>query len=126
MALITCRGRVWMNQRKETLLKNLWVYLLAENAQGSADVEKALKSAGIQAAFRDGLGNARHVFTHRVWNMTLYHYAAETSDCREGRFVTLSEMRALPLPTAMRAAREQAEKLLTENLGASAAPAALT
>ena len=44
--------------------------------------------------------------------MTLYHYIAETSACREGRFVTLDEMRALPLPTAMRAAREQAEKLL--------------
>ena len=112
VALVTCGDKIWMVQRKETLLKNLWVYLLAENAGKSADIEKALKSAGIRAAFQGALGTARHVFTHRVWNMTLYHYIAQTPACREGRFVTLDEMRALPLPTAMRAAREQAEKLL--------------
>ena len=112
VALITCGNRVWMAQRKEALLKNLWVYLLTENAQNHADVEKNLKSLCIRAAFQGTLGKSRHVFTHRVWNMTLFHFAAETIDCREGRFVTLSEMRALPLPTAMRAAKEEAEKLL--------------
>ena len=112
VAIITCQGKVWMTQRKETLLKNLWVYLLAENAESPADVEKALKSAGIRAAFQGPLGTARHVFTHRVWNMTLYHWLAENDGCREGKFFTLDEMRALPLPTAMRAAKEQAEKLL--------------
>ncbi len=118
VSLVTCGDKVWMTQRKEALLKNLWVYLLVEtagkNAEKNADMEKALKSIGVRAAFQSNLGTARHVFTHRVWNMTLYHYAAETSDCREGRFVTLSEMRALPLPTARRAAKEQAERLLTE------------
>ena len=114
VALVTCRDKIWMIQRKETLLKNLWVYLLVENTGNPADMEKALKSAGIRAAFQGTLGTARHVFTHRVWNMTLYHYIAENPACREGRFVTLSEMRALPLPTAMRAARERAEKLLGE------------
>ena len=112
VALVTYKNKVWMTQRKETLLKNLWVYLLTENAEGPADVEKALKNIGIQATFRETLGTARHVFTHRVWNMTLYHYAAENAACREGKFVTLSEMRTLPLPTAMRAAKEQAERLL--------------
>lgn len=112
VALVTCGDRVWMTQRKEALLKNLWVYLLSENAADAAALEKALKALGIRAVFQGALGNARHVFTHRVWNMTLYHYRAETAECREGRFVSLEEMRALPLPTAMRAAREQAEKLL--------------
>ena len=112
VALVTCGDKVWMIQRKEALLKNLWVYLLTETAEKNADIEKALKSAGIRAAFQDTLGTARHVFTHRVWNMTLYHYLAEIPACREGRFVTLLEMRALPLPTAMRAAKEQAERLL--------------
>ncbi len=112
VAIITCQGKVWMCQRKETLLKNLWVYLLAESAENPADVEKPLKSAGIQASFQGLLGTARHVFTHRVWNMTLYHYYAESARCREGQFFTLEEMHALPLPTAMRTAKEQAEKLL--------------
>ena len=114
--LVTCGDKIWMTQRKETLLKNLWVYLLVETAgktaEKTADMEKALKSIGVRAAFQSNLGTARHVFTHRVWNMTLYHYIAETSSCREGRFVTLDEMRALPLPTAMRAARQHAEALL--------------
>ncbi|MBR3739972.1 MAG: A/G-specific adenine glycosylase [Clostridia bacterium] len=112
VALITCGNKVWMTQRKEALLKNLWVYLLTENAESPADVEKAMKNLGIRAVFQGVLGAARHVFTHRVWNMTLYHYVSESTDCREGRFLTLEEMRALPLPTAMRAAKERAEKLL--------------
>ena len=113
VAIITCQGKVWMTQRKETLLKNLWVYLLAESAESPADVEKALKNAGVRAVFQGPLGTARHVFTHRVWNMTLYHYLAEKTDCREGKFFTLDEMRALPLPTAMRAAKERAERLIS-------------
>ena len=113
VALVTCGDKVWMTQRKEALLKNLWVYLLAENAAKPADIEKALKSLGIRAAFQAPLGTARHVFTHLVWNMTLYHYIAETTECREGRFVSLEEMRALPLPTAMRAAKTQAKRLLS-------------
>ncbi len=114
VALITCGERIWMTQRREALLKNLWVFLMAENAGQPDGVEKALKSAGVRAEFQEELGTARHVFTHRIWNMTLYRYAAENADCREGRFVTLREMRALPMPTAMRAAREKAERLLTE------------
>ena len=113
VVIVTCRGRVWMTRRKETLLNGLWVYHLTENAQSSADAEKAIKSLGLHAALRKDLGHARHVFTHRVWNMTLYHFEAENEDCREGRFVTLDEMMALPMPTAMKAAREQAVRLLT-------------
>ena len=114
VALITCRGRVWMNQRKETLLKNLWVYHLTENCESRPEAEKAIRNLGLRASFQMELGKARHVFTHRVWNMTLYHYEAESMDCKEGRFVTLNEMNALPIPTAMKAAKEQAMRLLAE------------
>ena len=112
VAIVTCQGRVLMTQRKEALLKKMWVYALKENAETPEAMEKALEALGVRASLRAVLGQARHVFTHRVWHMTLYHFAAETPACREGRFVTLAEMQALPLPTAMRAAREQAEKLL--------------
>lgn len=113
VALITCGGRIWMRQRTETLLQGLWVYHLTENA---ADPEKAMAALGIRAALQQKKGQARHVFTHRVWNMTVYHYQAERADCREGRFVTLEEMRALPIPTAMRAAKEWAAELLTPRI----------
>ena len=116
VALITCQGRIWMNQRKETLLKNLWVYHLTENDENRQDMEKAIKALGIRASYTSGLGSARHIFTHRVWNMTLYHFEAASAECREGRFVTLNEMNALPIPTAMKAAKEQAAKLLTPEI----------
>ena len=110
--IVTCRGRVWMRERKEALLRGLWVYCLAEGGKQN-DAEKALASLGIQAEHRQNLGHARHVFTHRIWNMTVYHFEADSTNCKEGRFVSLPEMLSLPMPTAMRFAREQALKLLT-------------
>ena len=112
VALVTCRGKVWMQERREALLRGLWVYCLAEGGKQN-DAEKALASLGIQAKYRQTLGPARHVFTHRVWNMTVYHFEAESLNCKEGRFVSLPEMLSLPMPTAMRIAREHALRLLT-------------
>ena len=116
VALITCKNKIWMNQRQETLLKNLWVYQLTEGAESRTDIEKAMKNLGIQAVFRKELGKARHIFTHRVWHMALYHYEAEATACKEGRFVTLWDMLSLPVPTAMKAAKEQAVRLLTPEI----------
>jgi len=113
VALITCQGRIWMAQRKEALLRSLWVYQLTEGAESLSDVEKAQRGLGISARLLGEAGRARHVFTHRIWNMTVRHYAADSLDCREGRFVTREEMNALPIPAAMRAARQWAEELLT-------------
>ena len=110
--LITCHGRIWMTQRKEALLNHLWVYALSAD-EPDGDPEQPLKALGIQAERQADLGPARHVFTHRVWNMRLFHDRAGSAACRSGRFVTLSEMQALPMPTAMRAAREAAFRLLT-------------
>lgn len=113
VALVTCRGRILMTQRKEALLKGLWVYPLIDGARTPAQVEKGLKALGVRAACGEALGTARHVFTHRVWQMTIFPCQAADAACREGRFVSLSEMNALPLPTAMRAARAHAVDLLT-------------
>lgn len=113
VSLITCQGRIYLRQRKETLLGGLWVYHLTEDAKDLADVEKAQKALGLRARYAQTLGTARHVFTHRVWNMTVYHYEAEEPICREGGFFTLREMEKLPIPTAMRAARAFAAELLT-------------
>ncbi|MDO5326144.1 MAG: A/G-specific adenine glycosylase [Clostridia bacterium] len=110
--LVTCRGRIWMCERKEALLRGLWVYCLAEGGK-QEDTKKALESLGIQAKCLQTLGPARHVFTHRIWNMTVYHFETDSMNCREGRFVSLPEMLSLPMPTAMRTAREWALRLLT-------------
>ena len=112
VSLVTCRDRIFMTQRKEALLKGLWVYHLTES-KNRADVEKSLKSLGIRGQFQEALGPARHIFTHRIWNMTLCHFRAETTDCREGKFVSADEMALLPIPTAMRTAKEKALALLS-------------
>ena len=112
VALVLCHGRILVQQRKEALLNGLWVYPLIE-ASTPAGIEKALKSQGVSACYREKLGDARHVFTHRVWQMTIHLLTAEEPACREGQFVSLREMDALPMPTAVRSAREQARTLLT-------------
>lgn len=114
VALVTCHGHILMQQRKEALLNGLWVYPLAENARQPDEIEKSLKSLGVHAHFRAPLGSARHVFTHRVWQMTLYHFEADGAPT--DAFFSLSAMRALPMPTAMRAAREHAVRLLTPRI----------
>ncbi|MBR1586030.1 MAG: A/G-specific adenine glycosylase [Clostridia bacterium] len=113
VVIVTCHGRVLMTQRKEALLNGLWVYPLIEGAGDRAAIEKGLKSLGVHAAFRAELGPARHIFTHRVWQMTLYHYEADAPQSKEGSFVSLPRMLALPLPTAIRAAKAHAVRLLT-------------
>ena len=77
-----------------------------------ASFAAGLKALGVRAACGEALGTARHVFTHRVWQMTIFPCQAADNACREGRFVSLSEMNALPLPTAMKAAREWALQIL--------------
>ena len=112
VALVTWRDKIWMTERRESLLKGLWVYALLENAGTPREIEKSLKALGIQAQYQSALPPARHVFTHRVWNMTLHHLEADGPACRQGRFVTYAEMQALPMPTAMRAAKSIASLLL--------------
>ena len=113
--LVTWKNTVFMTQRKEALLRNLWVFCLAENAGDEEARQKALRSYGLKARLVRELGKARHVFTHRVWQMTLYHYEALSDACKGGRFVSAKEMEALPLPTAVRAAREKTLALLMES-----------
>lgn len=51
-------------------------------------------------------GDARHIFTHQIWQMKLYTVQVdEDASAPEGWcFVTLPEMNDLTLPTAIKAA----------------------
>ena len=109
--LIACGERIWMRQRQESLLNGLWVYHLTESDR-LADAEAAAQRLGMEITLQKRLGTARHVFTHRIWNMTVYHCQARLPQCKEGKFVTAAEMAALPIPTAMHSPRAWAEELL--------------
>jgi len=117
VALVTHKGKILVQQRDAALLRGLWVFLLLENDDTPDGLLKKLHSMGIEATLKAPLGEARHIFTHRIWNMKLYHFeAAEIVKKASCRFVTAQELAALPLPTAMKAARKQAMELLDTHM----------
>ncbi|MBO2516139.1 MAG: A/G-specific adenine glycosylase [Clostridiales bacterium] len=100
-------GRVLMQQREQTLLKGLWTYLLFENKDRD-QILSELKRAGIECVFLREMGKAVHVFTHRIWNMTIFEceMRPELNVPAGYLAVTKNEMEKLPMPVAMKAARK--------------------
>ncbi|MCL2501083.1 MAG: A/G-specific adenine glycosylase [Defluviitaleaceae bacterium] len=98
-------GRVLMKRRTEGLLKGMWVYYLIE---GDADVTsdlvgQKLKSMGYTSAQIERKCNARHTFTHRIWDMTCYEvHIKENHAIEDYRFITPDEATKLALPAAMK------------------------
>ncbi len=106
VALVTRNQRVLVAKRNEALLRGMYVYILMEGITQKSQVAKALAALGLRVKFCEQYENARHVFTHRVWNMTIWHFEAE-NDCTPPGclWVDSAEHDALPIPTAVRAAR---------------------
>ena len=105
--LIRSSGRVLMRLRTERLLQGLWCFPMIE---GDLSPEELLTTIRKKFHFSStGLveaGSARHVFTHQIWNMSLYTTDAEASASAPAgyEFVTLDRLKVLPLPVAMNAA----------------------
>ena len=110
--LITCKNKIMLHQRKEALLKNLWVYPLTEDIFTEDEVRNALRKMGLNPLAVRRLNRARHVFTHRVWQMQLWHAEVETAAEKAGPWFTFEQMQSLPIPTAVKAARAAAEEIL--------------
>lgn len=117
LLLVFSEGRVLILRRKERLLGGLWVFpdMQHEGETGEANALcDALNQMGISAVYDGMLGRARHVFTHIIWEMDVHALLADTPVPVEGcRWATADELNALPLPTAVSYAREQAIKRLT-------------
>ena len=107
--LVSSRGRVLIMQRKEKLLGGLYVFpdvLLGDAPADPAVLCARMDALGLRTAYDGALGHARHVFTHIIWEMELYALEAECpAEVDGGRWVTAQELAALPLPTAVKAAR---------------------
>ena len=107
VCLIFSGDRVLMRQRTEALLHGLWAFPMAEGKttlrQLPAQVRKLTKLSvsDVQSA-----GEAKHVFTHQVWQMRLYTMqAGQEAQAPDGyAFVPVGQMKALAIPTAMKAA----------------------
>ncbi len=113
--LILSGDRILMRQRTEAMLNGLWVYPMCEGRHS----EKELASVVRKLVHTDPddiaeAGEAKHVFTHQVWNMRLMEvHVPEDAQTPGGmRFVMYEEMEALAIPTAMKAAHLLAKQLL--------------
>ena len=114
VALVFHQDRVLLHRREERLLQGLWCFPGFDHAVSPSEVEKHLRKLSITARFVEEVGGARHVFTHIIWDMHLLRFQAQSPACPEGwRFVSKAELDALPLPTAMKAARAFADKALS-------------
>ena len=107
VCLVFSGDRVLMRQRTEAMLRGLWVFPMAEGKfalrQLPAVVKKQLKLTVAQVA---SAGEAKHVFTHQVWQMQLYTMSVpENAQPPAGyRFIPVAEMGDLAIPTAVKAA----------------------
>ena len=112
--LIFSGEKVLMRQRTETMLHGLWVFpMLPGHTDNPADfgAQMHMNLRNVRPA-----GDAKHVFTHQIWRMKLYQMDAPDADAPKGyRFVTLNEMNALTIPTAMKTAGKVARARLEEN-----------
>lgn len=104
--LVFCKDRVLITKRKEKLLGGLFVFPDVLNENDPARLCAALQAQGICAAYDERIGHAKHVFTHLIWEMDVHALIAdEMTEIPDGQWVTHDELEALPLPTAVKAAR---------------------
>ena len=112
---VISEGRVLMIKRDAALLKGLWTFLLCEGDSTPEGMARKLEALGMQANRIIPLGEARHVFTHRIWNMQLYRVDLPAMPGRmAGQWADAQTLTGLPLPTAMKAARRAAMDILLE------------
>ena len=113
--LVFCDNRVLIVKRQEKLLGGLFVFTDVLEESDPARLCQALEALGIRAAYDEKLGHARHVFTHLIWEMDVHAVVAdEMTQVPGGQWVSRQELAALPLPTAVKAARQWAMERLTE------------
>lgn len=113
VTLLTCDNKVLVIKRQEALLKNLYVFLLKEGDASPQAALSTFRKLAPRQIFVEEVGAARHIFTHRVWNMRIY--TANIRECvpvKDGVWADLDALRELPMPVAMNAAKAQALNML--------------
>lgn len=111
VCLLTCGNRVYVTRREERMLGGLYVFQLIEDESRPSVAEEILQENGFVCRFAENLGEAKHVFTHRVWNMKILHFELESIP-ESAQMVNGDELSLLPFPAAMRAAVQAAKQLL--------------
>ena len=116
VGIVCCERRVLLFQREQALLRGLYVFLLSEGDSGPEAMTKAANKL-LSASLTREMGEARHIFTHRVWGMRLYHLEAQACDPVPGGVWADAEgIMNLAIPTAMRAAKNAALHILNNRV----------
>ena len=114
VCLLTLDGRILVSQRSERMLHGLYVFYLMEDTTDPVMLTQLLHESGLPCRFVETLGHARHVFTHRIWEMELLYFELTSPPTLDGaRLVDAAELNALPFPSAMKAALQAAQKLIS-------------
>lgn len=73
--LVKYDGKYLLHRRpSEGLLRDMWEFPSAEGRSGRKVLEEKLARLGISVrSQKDELTTLKHVFSHRVWDLTLYH-----------------------------------------------------
>ncbi|MEG2316793.1 MAG: A/G-specific adenine glycosylase [Clostridia bacterium] len=114
VCLLTYDGKVLVVRRDQRMLRGLYVFWLIEEETDPIRVRELLSEAGLSCGACVPLGSARHVFTHRVWEMQLLRFPLTQAPKEQwlaehhAHFASPQELSALPLPTAMKAAKAAA------------------
>jgi A/G-specific adenine glycosylase len=98
VALVVRRGALLLARRPARgILAAMWAPPSAEGGPGALEKAHALRPLGARPA-----GSWRHVFTHRVWNLSAFPCAGEPP--AGARFVPFRELSAAGLPAAFQPA----------------------
>lgn len=110
--LVFSGDRILVRQRTEALLRGMWVFPMVPGHAPEDEWNAFGAHLGLPVQDVRFLGDAKHVFTHQIWQMKRYEMETNAEKAPRGyQFVSFAEMEQLAIPTAMKAAREDARKI---------------
>lgn len=118
VCLLTYGQQVLVVKRSERLLHGLYVFTLLQDADSPQQAQAMLLEQGLDVRFSEMHGEAKHVFTHRVWRMRLYHYILRSAPdaawqtAHHAMLANRDGLENLPFPTAMKTAKEVIFRIL--------------
>ena len=117
--LLLSGKEVLVIKRKERLLKGLYVFPDLVSDFDLTKIYSKLEDRGIKAIYVGSAGTARHVFTHLIWEMEIHIFRClkvPINVKEDELWADVEQLKSIPMPTAVRRAREVAlERLANRN-----------
>ena len=108
LLILYAGDRVLMRRRTEKMLQGLWCFPMLEGWKTAGEREEEIRRRwGLRPEGTRCRGEAKHVFTHQIWRMTVYETEIPPdSAAPEGyALIPAADIPEMPLPTAMKVPR---------------------